>query len=88
MQKHLYWSFHTGEYYEVLEDEVEMLDSFQVRLKQRAKSDCKKCYGRFYIGLNASTGLYLPCQKCGKKCLDFEWLKPDDNDNSVNVLGL
>ena len=72
MQKYLYWSFHTGEIYEVLEDEVDTLDAFQLKLKQRPKSNCKECHGRFYSGKNTKTGLYVPCVKCGKKCIDFD----------------
>lgn len=87
MEKFLYWSFHTGEYYYVLEDEVDTLDSFQVRLKEKANPHCKKCYGRFYVGKNANTDLYVPCQKCGKKSLDMEYLTSNEGNDSVNVLG-
>jgi len=77
MKKYLYWSFHTGEVYEVLEDEIPMLDNFQVPLVKRPKANCKKCYGRFYSGLNTNTGLYIPCLKCGRKCISFDSLSVD-----------
>jgi hypothetical protein len=74
---YLYWSFHTGEFYNVLEDEVDALDAFQLRMLKRADSNCKKCYGRFHEGKNVATGLYIPCHKCGKKSIDFETLNPN-----------
>jgi hypothetical protein len=77
MEKYLYWSFHTGQMFDVVDDEVPTLDAFQVRLKQLPNKNCNRCYGRFYEGKNANTGLYIPCQKCRKKCIDYETLIGD-----------
>lgn len=74
MNKYLYWSSHTGEIYEVMEDEVPTLTAFQVRLKQRPPTNCKRCFGRFYESKNINTGLYVACQKCRKKCVDYDML--------------
>ena len=78
IKTYLYWSFHTGEVYEVLEDEMQFLDNFQVPLLKRPNPNCKKCYGRFYSSKNMNTELYVPCMKCGKKCIDFDSLSVED----------
>ncbi len=85
MKKYLYWSFHTGEIYNVLEDEVDTMTAFQLRLKKHPKENCNKCYGRFYEGLNTETELYIPCRKCSKKCIDWEELKPSD-ENAITLM--
>lgn len=77
MEKYLYWSMHTGEFFDVLEDEVPTMDAFQVRLTKRPKSNCNRCFGRFYEGKNTNTGLYIACQKCRKSCIDYEALMGD-----------
>ena len=79
MDKALYWSFHTGEIYEVFPDEEENLDNFQVKLVNKPSKNCRKCHGRFYIGKNVNTELYVPCSRCSKKCVDFSNLKSNDN---------
>ena len=35
MEKYLYWSFHTGQFYDVLRDEVDTLDAFQLRMLKK-----------------------------------------------------
>lgn len=74
MTKYLYWSFITGEFFTVLEDEIDTLTPFQIRIKNKPKSNCKQCYGRFFIGKNTNTGLYIICNKCKSKCIDYEAL--------------
>lgn len=75
MDKYLYFSLHTGEIYEVLEDEISTLNEFQVPLKCKPKSSCKNCYGRLHVGLNTLTQLYALCDSCSKKCIDWEKIK-------------
>lgn len=43
-------------------------------LKSSPKSNCKKCYGRFYIGKNSQNLTYIPCS-CVNKVLDLDILK-------------
>jgi hypothetical protein len=84
MEKYLYWSFQTGEFFDVLEDEIETLTPFQVRLKKKPKSNCNRCYGRFYEGKNIKTGLYIPCQRCRKTCIDYHALY-DGGENQLEL---
>lgn len=75
----------TGEIVDVLEDEVDTLTPFQVRLKSLPNSSCKVCYGRMYLGKNIKTGLYVPCRKCMKKCIDWDAIKTQPSDQIVKV---
>jgi hypothetical protein len=36
----------------------------QLRAPYPPKVNCKKCYGRGYIGIDTSTGELMPCRKC------------------------
>lgn len=36
----------------------------EVKLPYPPKKDCKKCYGRGYLGMNAKTGRLIICGKC------------------------
>lgn len=74
MESYKYWSMITGEFLDVLEDEIDTLTPFQVRIKTMPKSNCKVCFGRMYSGKNLNTNLYVPCNKCKKKCIDWESL--------------
>ena len=84
MEKYLYWSFHTGQFYDVLRDEVDTLDAFQLRMLKKPSGSCKKCFGRFYVGKNVNTELYVPCSKCAKNCVDFETLNPE-GENVIDL---
>jgi len=74
----LFFSLISGDMYYVEEDEVKNLDKSQVPLKKKPSSSCKKCYGRFYIGLETKSKSYVPCPKCISKCVDWSALK-DEN---------
>lgn len=77
MNTNLYWSFHTGEFFYVADDEIQTLNGFSVSLTKKPKLNCKRCFGRFHEGKNINTGLYIPCQKCRKTCIDYEKLLGD-----------
>lgn len=65
----------TGEIIYFQEDEVDTLTPFYVKLERLPDASCKKCYGRFHMGKNIKTDLYIPCTKCKKKCIDWEAYK-------------
>lgn len=41
-----------------------------VPLKNKPKSNCKKCYGRGYVGTNIKTGKVVPCSCCYSRKTD------------------
>ena len=69
----LYFSLITGEIYDVMEDEEETLDRYQVPLRGTPVW-CKHCFGKMHIGLNTKYNAYDMC-KCSTKYIDFEKLK-------------
>lgn len=71
----LYFSLFSGVIYEVAEDETQFLDPYQIPLKERPNSSCKKCFGRLYVGYNIITKHYDICKKCGHKAIDMEKLQ-------------
>lgn len=73
----LYFSLISGDIYHVEEDEVKNLDANQIPLHKKPNSNCKKCYGRFYMGYDPNKKYYIPCPKCLNKCVDWEALKED-----------
>lgn len=36
----------------------------QVKLPYPPKSNCKKCYGRGYVGTDVKSGRFIICKKC------------------------
>jgi RNA processing factor Prp31 len=74
----LFYSLISGEIYTVEADEVDNLDQYQIPLLQRPKDNCKKCYGRMYIGRDVHKDIYIICHKCAKKCVDFDNMKDDE----------
>jgi len=73
----LFYSLISGEIYSVESDEVKNLDRYQIPLLKRPNSNCKKCYDRMYIGLDIHKDIYVICQKCAKKYVDFDNM-PDE----------
>ena len=63
----LYFSLFSGEIYD---SPTEISDPHQIPLKQRPKTSCKKCYGRFYQYYHLTQKHYVMCNKCAKTCLD------------------
>lgn len=59
----------TGEIFERFFNEP--LVHFHVPLKDRPKSNCKKCFGRLYTSKN-SAGTFMLCPSCVRRCLDSD----------------
>ena len=74
----LFFSLISGDMYYVEEDEIKNLDKSQIPLTVKPKSNCKKCYGRFYTALETKKKYYIPCPRCMKKCVDWNALKDGD----------
>lgn len=66
----LYYSLISGVIYEIPSDEIKNQDKYQVPLKKRPSSSCRKCYGRGYIGKNLKMDIFQLCN-CMQKCIDF-----------------
>jgi len=64
-----FFSIITGEIYELPDDMASSVDKFQLQLKDLPKSNCKKCYGRFYTSYNVGMQVYNICISCGRKIL-------------------
>lgn len=71
-QKTDYFSLFSGQIYGVTDEDAKFLDAYQIPLKGKPASSCKKCYGRLYTGYNIITKHYEICRKCGMKCIDME----------------
>ena len=69
------FSLITGEIITVEEDELRHFDHSHVILKEKPKGDCKKCYGRFYIGKEINKNYYIPCPRCMRKYADWDAMK-------------
>ena len=76
----LYFSLISGDLYYVEGDEVKNLDTSQIPLTNKPKSNCKKCYGRFHVGFERIKKYYIPCPKCKNTCVDW------DNFNEQDVV--
>lgn len=74
----LFFSLVSGEMYYIEEDEIKNLDNSQVPLLKKPKSNCKKCYGRFYTGFEVNKKYYMPCTKCSKSCVDWANFKSEE----------
>ena len=79
-----FFSMVSGEIYHVEEDEVKNLGKDQIPLKEKPKSNCKKCYGRFFTGRhmkrvdnNWVQDYYIPCPKCAQKYIDWATFKEE-----------
>lgn len=64
----LYYSLFSGLIYDVLPEEIKILDEGQVPLKKRPHPSCKGCYGRGFTTNDKERGIYPLC-KCMKKCI-------------------
>lgn len=74
----LIFSLVSGDIYEIESDELKNLDQYQIPLKKRPKQNCKKCYGRLYIGYNKTIQIYQPCPSCVQRCVDFDLMKGEE----------
>ncbi len=66
-----YFSLVTGQFVKILADEVKLLESYQLLLKKKPNTSCKKCYGRGYLHFDSFNKAYIPC-RCVKKLVDME----------------
>jgi hypothetical protein len=71
-EKNWYFSIFGGYLYEVSSEEESVIDAFQIPLRKRPDSSCKKCHGRFYTSYNKTQQHFNLCPKCSKKCIDAE----------------
>lgn len=69
-----YFSIVTGQIVKILEDEVKLLEVYQIPLLKKPNTSCKKCYGRGYIGRSVDRQLYDPCS-CIIKVIDYSLFK-------------
>lgn len=74
MDKKWFFSVTSGEVYELPVDEAHLLDNKQIPLKEKPPAKCNKCYGLFYTNYYITGGYYLICKKCGKKCIDYDFM--------------
>lgn len=66
------FSIFSGETFEVTAEEFKKLDSFHIPLKEKPNcSSCKKCLGRLYTGFETKEKIYLICQRCIRKYVDY-----------------
>jgi len=86
----IYFSLISGDIYYIEEDEIKNLDQTQIPLKQKPRSNCKQCFGRFHIGkhMNKVDGswhgnYYIPCPKCKATCVDWKAMKSEDIEISA-----
>lgn len=72
MTKRICFSLITGNIFQINEDEIKSLDINQLLLINRPKNNCKKCFGRFHVGKNLTSGFYTICPKCAIRCIDLD----------------
>ena len=64
-----YISLVSGIIYSLPENMCNNIDKYQVKLTQKPKDNCKKCFGRGYIGYDNNMQIYMLCN-CIKKIVD------------------
>lgn len=74
METKLIYSVFSGTYYNVLQKDLPLLNIGQVPLLKKPPANCKKCYGRGYIGRDNKTFAYDVCN-CIRKNVDRIALK-------------
>lgn len=57
-----YISIISGICYEILEDEIDLLDNSQIPLKEFPKVNCKHCNGRGHTTKDKTTDVYILCR--------------------------
>jgi hypothetical protein len=55
------FSIVTGQVFDIEQEDIETLYTYQVPLKQKPKANCKKCYGRGYVDRTSQTKMYNMC---------------------------
>jgi hypothetical protein len=72
------FSAFSGKYYEMLREDVRLLEDGHLPLNKKPDNNCKKCYGRGHKGLNSQNFTYELCS-CVHKRIDFDILKEINN---------
>jgi len=72
-----YYSLITGRVERILQDEIKLLEVYQIPLFKRPKSSCNKCYGKTYSNYDKFNKVYIPCS-CVKKNIDTENYKNNE----------
>jgi hypothetical protein len=76
----LIYSAFSGTYYNILEEDITLLDVGQIPLKKSPPSSCKKCHGRGHLGRDKNTYAYHICN-CIRKNVDFDFIKKIEKDS-------
>ena len=71
-EKKWFFSIFSGEIYQIDEEDIKNLDTFQIPLIKKPDNKCKKCYGRMHIGYNLTHKNYDVCNKCLRKYIDLK----------------
>ena len=58
----------TGETFKIEQEDLPLLYNHQIPLKSKPKSNCKRCYGRGFTGIDDRNKLHILCS-CISKCL-------------------
>ena len=69
MNKNWYISLISGMSYCLPENMCDNVDKYQIKLTQKPKGNCKKCFGRGYSGFDQKLQIYMLCN-CIKKIVD------------------
>lgn len=69
MNKNWYISLISGMIYCLPENMCNNVDKYQIKLTQKPKDHCKKCFGRGYLGHDQKLQIYILCD-CIKKIVD------------------
>lgn len=61
----------TGRIIEVPADQLNLLQEYELVLRELPKRSCKACHGQGVNGFNTSSQSYYICHKCAKKMIDL-----------------
>lgn len=79
-------SFYSGETFQSLESEFDILQEGEVVLKKEFETNkCKKCYGRGYQGYDHQRNYYIPCSCINKFVLK---IGKSTNNNELYLRGI
>lgn len=62
-----FFSIYSGICYEILDDEVDLLDNGQIPLNEFPDTNCKHCTGKGYTVKDSNTNVYIMCKCMVKK---------------------
>jgi len=64
--KHIF-NVYSGSVFELNDDELSNILEGEIPLERAPRTNCKKCYGRCYIGRDKERRIYQPCGQCVEK---------------------